>query len=320
MKDCDERDTTLAAESIDCSGAWLFWAEPADAAFIRLIEKMGQLEPVLIAREQGRFRLVTGYKRVAACRELQRPVRYRSINGNDLCKGRMYLHLNLQRRITGSGLVRAARFFQSVSDSKDRNGLESEFEGLVPAKMLGVLKHWLHLEPFWDEGLHAGRVPFEAGPVLAGLEASDRQACEPFFTELSWSWNKARHFLNQLLESAGRDGLQPAALLRRERLADILQKELSPNDCLKELLQRSASIRYPVLTRLEGSFQAVQADCVRKTRWRILPEQHFETNGFLLQTPVRSRKDLERSLEQLRRLLEQEAFEPVWQWQQEHLD
>ncbi|MCF8109814.1 MAG: ParB N-terminal domain-containing protein [Desulfohalobiaceae bacterium] len=318
--DVEETNAALAAESIDCSGAWLFWAEPPDAAFVGLIEKVGQLEPVLVAREQGCCRLVTGYKRVLACQKLQRPVRCRIMNADDRMKGRVYLHLNRQRRITGADLIRALRFFQTVPGCKDRIGLESEFEGLVPGKMLGVLKHWLHLEPFWDAGLHAGRVPFEAGPILSGLEPLDRQACEPFFRELAWSWNKARQFLTQLLESAKRDGLQPEALLRRERLTEILGKELSPNDCLKELLQRSHSIRYPVLTRLEQGFQTVQADCIRKTRWRILPEQHFEINGFLLQTRVSSPQDLERSLDQLQRLSEQDAFEPIWHWQQESLD
>lgn len=318
--DVEEKNAALPAAGIDCSGAWLFWAEPPDAAFVRLMETMGQLEPVLVAQEQGCYRLVTGYKRVLACQKLQRPVRCRIMTADDRMKGRVYLHLNRQRRITGSGLVRALRFFQAVPGCKDRTGLESEFEGLIPAKMLKVLLHWLHLEPFWDAGLHAGRVPFEAGPILSGLEPLDRQACEPFFTELAWSWNKARQFLTQLLESAKRDGLQPAALLRQERLAEILGKELSPNDCLKALLQRSERIRYPVLTRLEHSFQTVQADSVRKTRWRILPEQHFESNGFVLQTRISSPQDLERSLGQLQRLSEQGAFEPVWHWQQENLD
>ncbi len=316
----EERDAALAPESIDCSGAWLFWSEPPEAAFVELLGKMGQLEPVVVAREQGRFLLVSGYKRVLACRELQRPVRFRTISGNDLLKGRMYLHLNLHRSITGSSLIRAARFFQAVSDSDGQTGVEPEFEGLVPKKMLAALRHWLSLDSFWEEALHAGRVPFEAGPILASLKISDRQACKPFFKELSWSWNKARNFLNHLLESAKRDGLHLADLIQEEQFADILQKELSPNDCQKALLQRSTGIRYPVLSRLEQSFQAVQADCLENSRWRMLPEQHFETNGFILQTKISSQRDLERSLQQLQKLCSEDAFAPIRHWRQDHLD
>ena len=312
--------SSCSSGSIDRNGAWLFWACPPDEAFVKRLDSMGQLEPVLVAEEGGRILLVSGYKRILACERLGRPVQVRSMAGDDRHKGRVYLHLNLHRRPTGPDLVRAARFFQTTAETGETASAVRELEDLVPSKMLLGVRQWLHLEPFWEAALYAGRVPFEAGPLLASLGPADRSACEPFFESLSWSWNKTRYFLNPLLESAGREGLDLASLMHREGLANLLVQGRSPNDIQKELLQQSVRIRYPVLTELEQSFAAVRADCLRKSRWRVQPEQHFESNGLNLQTRIRNQQELAESLEQLRLLSAEAAFEPIWQWQREHLD
>lgn len=313
-------DAVLTADSIDCSGAWLFWAEAPQADFIRLLEKMGQLEPVLIAEEGEHQVLVTGYKRVQACRNLGRRVRIRYQNANDLMKGRIYLHLNMNRQLSGSQLLKAARFFQSIRQQDDSKLVLKEFEDLISMKKCSILDSWLGLEFFWDQALHAGRVPFEAGPVLSVLYESERQACKAFFRQLSWSWNKFRNFFEPLLESARRDRSTLEKIISREGLLEYLDMDLSPNDCQKALLQCSHRIRYPGLYRLESDFSRLQEQFRRTSRWRILPEQHFESNGVNLQTKIRTQEDVQHSLEQLQKLAAQEAFAPIWQWQQEHLD
>ncbi|MFW6055482.1 MAG: ParB/RepB/Spo0J family partition protein [Thermodesulfobacteriota bacterium] len=313
-------ETWIDAHRIEAAGAWLFWSEAPDSRLTGSIEQLGQLEPVLAAEEGGGIRLVSGYKRLLACKSLGRPVWVRFVVGDDLYKGRLYLHANLYQEPAGAGLVSCARFFQTQLEKKEVRGfLEEELRGVVSAKALDQVEKWLSLEGFWVQALKKGRVPFEAGPLLASVCLDDRESFALFFDSLSWSWNKARNFLTWTLESAKRDRVSAARLIQREGLLDILQKDLSPNDMQKHLLQRAYSLRYPALTRLEQGFKALQDDLGKKGVWRILPEQHFEVNGFTLQTRIRERDDLERALLQLQDLRDKGSFDPIWRWQRENL-
>lgn len=274
----------------------------------------------MAAKEGDRIRLVSGYKRVLACGWLAKPVHVRFVSGEDLQKGRMYLHLNLDHQLTGSKLLACARFFQSELKQGAGVFLHDELCGVVPRQLIEHLQQWLCIEDSWDQGVHAGRVPFEAGSVLARLSPQDRKALAPFFNRLSWSWNKARNFLNRILESAKRDRLPVVTLLDQGRLFDLLEADLSPKDCQKQLLEGVYKIRYPVLTQLEQGFQRLQDDLGKKSGWRIEPEQHFEANGFFLRTRITQKADLDRALTQLQNLAEDACFDPVWKWQQENLD
>ncbi|MCF8104333.1 MAG: ParB/RepB/Spo0J family partition protein [Desulfohalobiaceae bacterium] len=320
MKRMTSEEAWIDPHRIEAAGAWLFWSGAPDSRLTRSLEQLGQLEPVLAAEEGGGIRLVSGYKRLLACKELGRPVWVRFVVGDDFRKGRLYLHANLYQRPSGAGLVSCARFFQTQLKTEEVRGfLEEELRGFVSGKVLDQVEKWLFLEGFWVRALKKGRVPFEAGPLLASVCLDDRESFISFFESLSWSWNKARNFLTWTRESAKRDRVSTARLVQREGLLDILQKDLSPNDMQKHLLQRAYSIRYPVLAGLEQGFKALQDDLGKKSVWRILPEQHFEANGFTLQTRIRERTDLDRALEQLQDLRDEDSFDPIWQWQRDNL-
>ena len=305
---------------VDATGEWLFRTEEPDNALLRSLERCGQLEPVLVVQDKGRYRLCTGYKRWSGCRTLGAPLLAREVQADAVHRARLNLQANLPSRIEEAALVKAARFFHGSSREGEAADVEAELAGLLHAKRLKTLLAWLVLPLAFDRHLEACRIPFEAGPILAQCDAEELSALEPLFAELRWSKRRAEQFLSWLLETSRRDGVGLDELVERRRMLDLSRSDLAPKDRLERLAAEARALRYPELTAIEAEFGAFQREVARSGHWRLEADQSFETDRVLLQARLGSPGELEQAGEELRRLLESKLMDRLRRWQKERLN
>ena len=312
---------TIPSEEVDTTGSWLFWAKPPDDAFLRSIAEQGQLEPVLITEESRIPLLVAGYKRVLACRALEREVLALPLGRLErITKGRIYLESNRQCCPDVSDIVLAGRYFYNLLQTKDLMGLVQEIAGAEAGKKLPeLITTWLCLPPEWDEFLQSGHIPVQAAETLVRLSAEDLASLHPFFRELRWSKNNAQQFLTWLEEAASRERTTLSRLIEWNGLQRILEQKLSPKDKIQRLVQKARETRYPYLCGLEAEFASVTKEVESTSPWRISPDKSFESDRVHLAVFLGSRQELQNAAQELNRLLEDGVLDRIWDWQRRQL-
>ena len=312
---------TLSPFDVDASGDWLFWAEDPGEELLRSIRELGQLEPVLVARDEGGPSLLAGYRRLRACRELGLELLTLSAASPDsVARGRIYAESNRQRQPGAADLVRAGRYFARYLDAQGLSAVLRELSASEGGKrMPDLVRTWLHLDPEWDGLLRAGHLPVQAAEILSRLNSQDMAELWPFFRDLRWSRNNALQFLGWLEESASRERTSLARLLRSAEMHPILESDLSPKDRIRRLVQKARETRYPHLSELEAEFSAKAREASRAGPWRIAPEGSFERDRIHLSASIGSGKDLERAARELERLHREGVLEELLEWQKSRL-
>ena len=312
----------LDPELIDCSGSWLFWSREPDNSFVQSVKSLGQLEPVLVSPDNERWQLVSGFQRVKACQKLRTPVAaLQKRCASQVERGVVYMHLNRTRQIDPIDRVNGMRFFQTqLGPEAFEQTVKQEFGPLGSARELHALMAWSELDKAWDSHLGAGRCQIELGLVLTRMNRADRQAVEPLFRHLAWSRNKARHLLTWLSEAAVMTNSSVQDLIDQAELLECAASDMSPKDRQEEILARLKALRYPRLTRLESEFEALEKRVRQGTSWRITPQQHFESNGFVLQARVRSLQDMQNLTQELQSMDNDHRVQAIFDWQHRALD
>jgi len=311
----------LEPDSVSASGAWLFWPREPDEAFIRSLTVTGQIDPVLACRDPSGWSLLTGYKRLMACRKLGRRVLAREVRADPLTRGKIAFWSNWPRWIVPEECLPPARYFQGLCPANDLQDVLHELLGsFLNSRQLDDLTLWLQLPEDQDRHVLAGRLPLESGRLMSRFELVELEALDPFLAGLSWSRNKARQFLTWLLEASRREGREVGELIAEAGLNDTLQADLSPKDRLESLLAQARRLRYPHLTQLEQEFQRLQTEVRKATLWNVRAEPGFEGDRIFLTAPVASRNNLYRAVRDLEKLAEGGYFEAIWNWQADRLN
>ena len=195
----------LEPEEIDTSGDWLFWSEKTDESFCAQLASWGQLVPVLVAYEKGKWLLVSGQKRVNACRSTRQSVLGLQVDADDWTKGIIYIQANLDKQIDAKKALAALRYFQQIAEGTD---WWEQALGYLQISVKGPwaksLSNWLKLPRSWDNHLYAEHIELVCAPLLARFDKDELDVLEDFFSILAWSRNNARNFLTWLCEMGKR--------------------------------------------------------------------------------------------------------------------
>lgn len=311
---------SLDPDEVDATGEWLFRTEEPGEALLHSLERCGQIHPVLLVREGGCFFLCTGYKRWAGCRALGISLLARETRADDLQKGRLSLQAHLPAPIEDATLIKAARYFQHCRPKEGTSFIQRELASFLHPKRLRILLSWLSLPRDFDRHLKEGRIPFQAGAVLAHYQERELEAVEPLFAELRWSQSRAVQFLNWLLEASRREGTGVQELVAQRGLTALSRAEQSPKDRLERLSAQARALRYPELTAIEAEFSQFQQQVRRTGYWRLEAEPSFERDTVFLQAQIASARDLEKAEAELRSLREARLMDRLRCWQEQRLN
>nr|WP_321256391.1 ParB/RepB/Spo0J family partition protein [uncultured Pseudodesulfovibrio sp.] len=305
---------TAHADSINNSGAHLFWADNPDQLLTDSIEEFGQSAPVLVHESKNGLNLVAGNARLSVLHNLGRPVLARIVEDmNEVDKGLLYLTDNLQRPMDDGMRLKALEFFAPLMDEKTLKSNILPRLGLKPkSKDAKLLTGWLSMDQTWRNLLKKGNIPLASATPLSRMTDEDRQAIEPLFTGFSWSRSNAVNILNWLFETAKMNDQSVQEVMHTAGIVKILSQGLSPKDSIARLTNAARLARYPELTKLQERFTAAAGEITTGTRWRMVQPNNFETGGAELTVQIKDTEQLKRAVAEMTDLANAPAWEKLW--------
>ncbi|MBN1104052.1 MAG: ParB/RepB/Spo0J family partition protein [Deltaproteobacteria bacterium] len=274
---------------------------------IRSIERIGVVNSPLIDRdEEGRIRIVAGYRRILALKGLRRE----EALCIDLSASRLTavekLHLNLYDNL-------ATREFNEVEKGmilealSRHHGKEEILSFHMP--LLGLPAHESQLKIFLSLGgleeeirlaLARKRVSFKTVQSLMEMSPESRSVVFKWLSSLSFTFSQQIQFLAFIDDISCNDDKGIPDLLSRTDLVAILDNQgLNRPQKAKSVLERLRVMRYPSLSLAEKAFRIAAKDLKLPNGVEVRHPPYFEGPGYSLQISFRDGRELRRKLIEL---------------------
>ncbi|MCP4714018.1 MAG: ParB N-terminal domain-containing protein [Deltaproteobacteria bacterium] len=232
------------------------------------IGRIGLVNPPCLKHDpvRGMYSIVTGYRRLAALKNLawqEVPARI-VVDDPDECELFCYgLFDNLSHRMFNS--VETARAAERLCSYYGENEVVDDFLpllGLPPTvRSLEDMRAVSRLEPEVQELIVQGRLALKTGVRLAGLPAEDRRALFDLFAWVQLSSSKQTEVLDACVDIAGRDGIRIGNLVREPWVAALQQEDrLSPSQKGERVRSGLRKKRFPRLCEKEAAFARLKKE------------------------------------------------------------
>lgn len=276
--------------------------------------RLGLLSAPLVLRLASGFILVSGFRRVAACRCLRwKHIQARVLDSDTslyACACRAVGDNSTQRPLD---LIETGRSFLLLERYAP--------EGRIPAEDLAALalpcnlevalriKSLCRLPLSVQEGIIAGAIPFAMAVELAGMETGLASDLAALFRELRISLNKQRELIALITEIARRDAV-PARQVLKEAQAMLLPQigDLDRNQKASHLRRLLKQRRFPGLHAAEQNFYALRQRLNLGAAIQITPPHDFESIGLTLTAAIETPEDIERLRAKLDELAQHPDF------------
>ncbi|SDL04523.1 chromosome partitioning protein, ParB family [Maridesulfovibrio ferrireducens] len=299
---------------IDCSGEWLLYPSLFDEGFISSIKTVGQLVPVLFAKDGNKIILVAGRSRVLAAEKLGVKVSGIFVDAEDEVS-RAFIHMEENRaRVADDALkLNVFRFFHTRIAEKDLSQRVAPLLGMKPkARDLKLWLEWLTLPQDFDGVLQCGNFPLAAVSVFSKFSDEDKKAILPYFEKLGWSRSNAVNFLTWLYETSRRDMKSVSALISEHGLSPAKENE-SPKDGVARLCKAAKMLRFPVFSDLLKTKENIVGEICVGTKWRVESVGNFETGEVVLQTRFKSRDVMQKAIEDLDSIQKSDGWDKLFE-------
>jgi ParB-like chromosome segregation protein Spo0J len=270
------------------------------------IEGFGILNPpYLLRNSDDSFRVVTGYRRLLALRELCRPDTVCQILPDDfppLEALLLNLHDNLVHRRLNSvekGMVlhRLTRFLtkeEIVTNFMPILGIPSNRQ---------ALEQFLGLEEL-EETIRISVAMERLSPRVAGLMCSlgrdDRLRINDLFVSLRWSFSQQWEATLWIVEIASREGRSIKEVIDECEIIGVLNNERMNNpQKVKSIVKILKARRFPSLVEAEKSFKRHLANLSLPSRVRVIPPPFFEGVDYKLEVVFTEGGELKEKLQEL---------------------
>jgi hypothetical protein len=278
------------------------------------ISRLGLLNPPVVLRQASGFILVSGFRRVEACRRLGWKRVQTGVLAPEVslyaCACRAVGDNSTQRPLdlieTGRSLVLLERYAP---------------DGRVPVEDLAALglpanpeiaahiKNLCRLPTAVQEGIIEGAIPFAMAVELAGMETELAADLAGLFRDLRISLNKQREMATLISEIALRESIPAGRVLKEMQAALLPQvRDLDRNQKAGHMRKWLKQRRFPGLHAAERNFHALRQRLNLGAILQITPPRDFEGRGLTLSASIETPQDLERLRARLEELTEHPDF------------
>ncbi len=282
------------------------------------LKAIGLLHPPLVTGGGGRWVIVSGWKRLLACRALARsPVEVIDTEERDALKNVLlgFLENVASRPI---GLIEKAEILSRlVAFGEDRETIRRDFLPLLDLPQNAeILQDHLRIAGFTPEikrGIEDRSVAFPVARVLAAFSPAERQAVFPHLLPLGQ--NKQKEILEHLREICLRDDITAVDILGLERVREAVNLENVPPIQRSELLRQALfRMRFPAYSLRRDEFEAAVKALDLPPDLSLEPDPFFEKNEAMVSFRVRSPGSLRAILSRFEGLASDEEFRRVFSW------
>jgi len=193
----------------------------ADAAMMKSIHKYGQLFPAVCVKAEDRYELIDGFKRLRACRKLNKPV----------LRGKV---MGMSSRVCKAAIIQFNRDSKAISEIEEAMIIQSLYreDGLTQEEigaMLGRHKSWVSrrislltgLNEEVQEDIKLGLISVIAGRELGKLPRGDQKAAADAIVKHRFSTRETAKLVSYMVSRPAweYDAIlyRPWAIIEREK-------------------------------------------------------------------------------------------------------
>ena len=269
-------------------------------ALVAPIRAVGLINPpVLRQRQDFKYQIVCGFRRVMACKTLGwHEIKVRVLLGDlselDLLK----LAIRDNRSHRPLNVIEQAQGIEKLSPHipfRNRLQMLSSLLGFPQnQKVFEKIEALSRLPEAVQAGVTDEIVSFEAAVDLSEFSHEDALSFFDLFKGLKLSQNKQREIIILVQEIAIREDLKPGEVLQFKEIRTILDRpELNRNEKGSKVRAYLKRRRFPTLTRAEERFSKELKGLKLNERIHLTPPPYFEGGSYTLRMTFRSMKDFD---------------------------
>jgi ParB family chromosome partitioning protein len=280
------------------------------------ISAIGVLQPPVVIKKQGGYRVVCGFRRIAACSALKHdhvPARILHSDVSTLTCAQIAISDNsLQRPLNVVEQSRAYALVQKVVDgspawrkiaaSTGLPGSQSAVDRILPVADMPVCM---------QNGILEGSIALPIALHISRLNEADAKALCIFFRALTTSLNVQRELLELISEISLRDDISIVQLMEQDQIAAIMGNgNFSVPQKVHALRVMLKTKRYPELSRAEALYGQNAKSLKLDPRVQLHPPRFFEGTTYRLSLTFNSRQQLKSLQPELEKLVQHPTLLP----------
>jgi hypothetical protein len=290
------------------------------APMIESIRRVGVMNPPLIDKdENGKIRIIAGYRRVLALKALGR----KELMCVDLSDAGLSfsdrlllnLHENLATRALngpekGMALERLAAHFpeqEVVEHFMPLLGLPAHRPVLASYLRIGQLEKEIRIS------FAAGKLSYSTVRSLIEMDSNAATAFSEWFLKLQFNLNQQTQFIDLIMELASISNVPPERVLLAGALNAILEDHaFSGPKKVKCVIETLRAMRLPSLVEAEKRFQTMVRDLRLPQGVRVHHSPYFESPEYRLEICFRDGRALRRKIAELVSIQGLDRIEDPW--------
>ncbi len=257
-------------------------------ALAESIDRLGLLQAPLILEKEPHRRIVSGFRRIAACRRSgceEIPCRVlgpktptRKVVQLAVADNAWQRPLNLMEKARAFALLE-----ESYPESKRLADIATPLGLVENPKMIDKLIRLTRLPAPIQQAVETGLLGLAMALTLGTLEMEEGRQILELFQTFHFGLNRQRELLELIREIAKRESIPIGQVLASDEIIAILNRTDQDRPARGGALRRYLKQRrYPVLTQAETAFRRLERELRLGPRVRLNPPPYFEGNTFQL--------------------------------------
>jgi ParB family transcriptional regulator, chromosome partitioning protein len=274
------------------------------------IKQLGVLNPPVLLEKETGYTIISGFRRVQACRRLNWSELKARVLDSDVGKFKCVTYAvsdnAFQRPLN---IIEKSKCFNMLYEFyKDVDSLAEALPALGLSEhpaMIKKIKTVYDMPGSLQNCLLSNTIALAVALELADLSATDAQGLVSLFNALNLSLNKQREILTMVKEIAIREDVSVIQVLEAPHLKNILKnRDLDKNQKARKIRIYLKLRRFPAITTAEQSFQKHINKLNMGKGMELIPPANFEGSTYTLKLTFNTLKELKNLKTKLNVVLE----------------
>ncbi|MGD8345397.1 MAG: ParB N-terminal domain-containing protein [Desulfobacterales bacterium] len=265
---------------------------------LETIPSLGLLHPPILMENSSGYGVVSGFRRIAACRQLG----WKSVSTRVLSAGQDRFQIaqlaiadnSLQRPLNLIETSRALTLLMDMSPDRRQMKTAAQTLGLpVNPSVAMKIQQLCRLAIPIQEGILSDTINLAMALELGKMAAKDAEMFVALFKQLKLGLNRQRELLQLATEIARREDISIQQLINEQPLQDILQNvDLDLAIQRQQIRSMLRLRRYPAITGAEANFQKQVRQLKLGKQIQLVPPRDFEGTTYAMTLFFENRQDL----------------------------
>ena len=282
------------------------------------IRHEGLLSPPLLIKRASVFVIVSGFRRIAVCRQLGCKKIDARVLGPDIgaldCLRLAIADNAFQRPLNLIEISRSLQKLSALLNNSKRLTESAATLGLpTNPSIIAKMKDLCLLPPSIQRAILDQTVSLSMAVELGNLDPEDAIAFVRLFNQLKLSLNKQREIVTLVREIAERDSISIEQVMERKRLHAMLnRKDLDRGHMGRKIRSILRQERYPRLVATERLFDSYRKKLKLGEGIKLTPPKEFEGNFFTLTLSFNSLTHLKKLQTRMNQIIENPWLDKIF--------